>query len=102
MWSQFTETGAPARRRVQRDRRRDASSFHTRRLTARAGTRTKGILRGTAGAIILRVILIFFALTQLASPYLKITGAILLVWIGVKPPAPGEERHGDISTADKL
>ncbi len=50
--------------------------------------RTQGIIWGTAGAILLRVILIFFALTLLAIPYLKIVGALLLVWIGVKLIAP--------------
>jgi YjbE family integral membrane protein len=64
--------------------------------------RTKGIIWGTAGAIILRVILIFFALQLLAIPYLKIVGAILLVWIGVKLLAPDEDGHGDISASDKL
>lgn len=64
--------------------------------------RTKGIIWGTAGAIILRVILIFFALTLLAIPYLKIVGAILLVWIGVKLLVPDEDGHGDISASDKL
>lgn len=64
--------------------------------------RTKGIIWGTAGAIILRVILIFFALTLLAIPYLKIVGALLLVWIGVKLLAPDEDGHGDISASDKL
>ena len=34
--------------------------------------RTKGILWGTAGAIILRVILIAFALTLLQVPFLKL------------------------------
>ena len=64
--------------------------------------RTKGIIWGTAGAIVLRVILIFFALTLLAIPYLKLVGAILLVWIGVKLLAPDEEGHGDIAASDKL
>ena len=44
-----------------------------------AKQRTQGILWGTAGAILLRVILIFFALTLLAIPFLKIVGAILTV-----------------------
>jgi YjbE family integral membrane protein len=64
--------------------------------------RIKGIIWGTAGAIILRVILIFFALTLLAVPYLKIVGAILLVWIGVKLLAPDDDGHGDIAASDKL
>jgi len=65
--------------------------------------RTKGILWGTAGAIVLRVILIFFALTLLAIPYLKIVGALLLVWIGVKLLAPAHnDDHGSIQSSDKL
>lgn len=65
--------------------------------------RTQGILWGTAGAIVLRVILIFFALTLLAIPYLKIVGAALLVWIGVKLLLPEEEdAHGNIQASDKL
>ena len=65
--------------------------------------RTKGILWGTAGAIGLRVVLIFFALTLLAIPYLKIVGALLLVWIGVKLLAPDdEEGHGNIQASDRL
>ncbi len=64
--------------------------------------RTKGIIWGTAGAIVLRVILIFFALTLLAIPYLKIVGALLLLWIGVKLLAPDEDGHGDVAASDKL
>ena len=65
--------------------------------------RTKGILWGTAGAIVLRVILIFFALTLLAIPFLKIVGAALLVWIGVKLLAPDhDDAHGNIAASDKL
>jgi YjbE family integral membrane protein len=65
--------------------------------------RTQGIIWGTAGAIVLRVILIFFALTLLAIPFLKIVGAILLVWIGVKLLAPeDDDAHGDIQASDKL
>ncbi|MBK6469456.1 MAG: TerC family protein [Betaproteobacteria bacterium] len=65
--------------------------------------RTQGILWGTAGAILLRVVLIFFALTLLAIPYLKIVGAVLLVWIGVKLLAPDDEDdHGSIDASDKL
>jgi YjbE family integral membrane protein len=65
--------------------------------------RTKGILWGTVGAIVLRVILIFFALTLLAIPYLKLVGAILLLWIGVKLLAPGDEdEHGNIQSSERL
>jgi YjbE family integral membrane protein len=65
--------------------------------------RTQGILWGTAGAIVLRIILIFFALKLLAIPLLKITGAVLLVWIGVKLLMPeDEEGHGNIEGSDRL
>jgi YjbE family integral membrane protein len=65
--------------------------------------RTKGILWGTAGAIVLRVILIFFALTLLAIPFLKVVGALLLVWIGVKLLAPDhDDAHSNIAASDKL
>jgi YjbE family integral membrane protein len=65
--------------------------------------RTKGILWGTAGAIVLRIVLIFFALQLLAIPFLKLVGAILLVWIGVKLLMPEhEEGHANIEGSDKL
>jgi YjbE family integral membrane protein len=65
--------------------------------------RTQGILWGTAGAIVLRVVLIFFALTLLAVPYLKIVGAILLLWIGIKMLQPEDDSaHSNIEGSDKL
>lgn len=64
--------------------------------------RTKGILWGTAGAIVLRVILIAFALTLLQVPYLKLVGAALLLWIGVKLLVPQEDTHSNIQGSDKL
>jgi len=72
-----------------------------RRLPARQ--RTAGILWGTAGAIALRVVLIFFALTLLAIPFLKLVGAALLVWIGIKLLLPEDEAaHANIASSDKL
>ena len=44
----------------------------------------KGIVGGALGAIVLRIILIAFAVTLLSVPYLKIIGGILLIWIGLK------------------
>jgi YjbE family integral membrane protein len=65
--------------------------------------RVKGILWGTAGAIVLRVILIFFALQLLAIPFLKLAGAVLLVWIGVKLLLPEhDDGHGNIAGSDRL
>lgn len=65
--------------------------------------RLKGIIWGTAGAIILRVILIAFALTLLQVPFLKAVGALLLIWIGVKLLLPqDDDEHGNIESSDKL
>ncbi|MFD0668125.1 TerC family protein [Ramlibacter sp. MAHUQ-53] len=65
--------------------------------------RRLGIIYGTAGAIVLRVVLIAFALALLAVPYLKLVGAVLLVWIGIKLIVPqDEDEHGNISSSDKL
>jgi len=65
--------------------------------------RKMGIIYGTAGAIVLRVVLIAFALALLAVPYLKVVGALLLVWIGVKLLVPQEEdEHANINSSDKL
>ena len=65
--------------------------------------RTKGILWGTAGAIALRVILIAFALTLLQIPFIKLVGAALLLWIGVKLLVPEQDDdHSHIQGSDKL
>ncbi len=65
--------------------------------------RTQGILWGTAGAIVLRIVLIFFALQLLAIPFLKVVGALLLLWIGVKLLLPEHsEGHGNIEGSDRL
>ena len=46
--------------------------------------RRAGILWGTAGAIILRVIMVFFATSLMEIWGLRSIGGILLIWIGVK------------------
>src|SRR5690606_40257416 len=63
----------------------------------------RGILWGTAGAIILRVILIAFAVTLLQIPFLKLVGGILLIWIGIKLVAPGDhDEHGNLEGGTTL
>jgi len=65
--------------------------------------RTKGIVYGAAGAILLRVIFVIFAMSLLTLPLLKFVGALMLVWIGVKLIAPQEEEgHGNIQRSDRL
>ena len=55
--------------------------------------RKLGIFYGALGAIILRVIMVFFATTLLLIPGLKIVGGLLLVWIGVKLILDNQKYH---------
>ncbi len=64
--------------------------------------RTKGIVYGAAGAILLRVILIAFAVTLMNIPYLKFCGGLLLLWIGVKLIAPHNDGEKEIHASKKL
>lgn len=51
----------------------------------------QAILFGSVGAIVLRVILTFFAVYLLTLPYLKLVGAVLLLWIGTNLLVPEDE-----------
>ncbi|BBL34247.1 hypothetical protein Nstercoris_00478 [Nitrosomonas stercoris] len=62
--------------------------------------RSQGIFWGIAGAIGIRVLLVFFALQLLTLPYLKIVGAFLLLWIAVKLLLP-EPAHGSDAVAQE-
>lgn len=62
--------------------------------------RTKAIFWGSAAAIIMRIILTIVAIQLLTLPYLKMIGAVLLVYIGVdllKGEDEGEEHGKEIS-----
>ena len=64
--------------------------------------RTWGIVLGAIGAIVLRIVLTFFAVQLLGLKWLKLVGGVLLVWIGVKLIAEedgGEEEEGDAKPA---
>lgn len=52
--------------------------------------RNQGIFWGMVGAIVLRIVLIFFAVQLMGLPFLKLCGAALLLWIGVKLLLPEE------------
>ena len=64
--------------------------------------RRYGILWGVVGAVVLRIVLTFFAVSLLSLPYLKLVGAALLVWIGVKLIAEDEDGEPDVKTHDRL
>ena len=64
--------------------------------------RLKGILWGTAGAIVIRIILITFAVALLQVPFLKLVGGVLLVWIGVKLLADETDDHDNVAASNRL
>lgn len=64
--------------------------------------RNKGIAWGVVGAIGLRIVMIFFALQLLALPFLKIIGALLLLWIGVKLLQSEDDDHDNVEGATTL
>ena len=61
----------------------------------------KAIFWGSAAAIILRIILTVFAVALLNMSYIKLAGAVLLLWIGVKLLVP-EEGHGDLEGSSNI
>ena len=64
--------------------------------------RMKGIVWGTVGAIAIRIVLIFFAVSLLALPWVKTIGGLLLLWIGVKLLAEEDDDHDHIDGGEKL
>jgi YjbE family integral membrane protein len=57
------------------------------------------IVLGSGAAIVLRVVLTTVAAHVLTLPYLKLVGAVLLLWIGVQLLLPGEEDDGSAAQA---
>ena len=59
--------------------------------------RNRAVIGGSAGAILLRVLLCLIVVSLLQIPYLKLIGGLLLLWIGVKliVPEANERRRPD-------
>jgi YjbE family integral membrane protein len=64
--------------------------------------RRLGILWGVAGAVVLRLILTFFAVGLLGFPWLKLFGSLLLLWIGVQLLVPDDADDSKIKPANHL
>ena len=64
--------------------------------------RRKGILWGVLGAIVLRIILTFFAMSLLNYPWLKLIGAALLIWIGIKLIVGEEQVEHEVKASERL
>ena len=63
--------------------------------------RNPAVMVGSAGAIVLRIIFCVIVAWLLQIPYLKIAGALLLFWIGVKLITEDDEGEGDDGVAAK-
>src|SRR5437879_6314497 len=64
--------------------------------------RRLGIFWGVLGAIGLRIVLTFFAMSLLVNPYLKLIGGALLIWIGVKLIAEEDDGEHKVKASDRL
>ena len=62
---------------------------------------TQLILIGTAGAVIIRLIMTFIAVWLLTIPYLQVIGGLILLPIAVKLLVP-EEHHDEVKASDNL
>jgi YjbE family integral membrane protein len=63
--------------------------------------RKKGMLFGAGAAVVLRIVMTFFAYKLVELQYVKLIGGILVLWIGVKlfaEGAPGEDRRMEAKT----
>ena len=67
-----------------------------------ADQQKKAIFWGSAAAIIMRIILTVFAVKLLQYPWLKIIGAVLLLWIGIKLLIPEDEDEEGAPIHDNL
>jgi YjbE family integral membrane protein len=64
--------------------------------------RRYGIFWGVLGAIVVRVALTFFVMSLLADPWLRLLGAALLLWIGIRLIAEGEGEGRQVEASDRL
>ncbi len=63
--------------------------------------RTKAIIIGTFGAIVARVLLLAVAIYLLSLPWLKVVGALMLLWIGIKLVS-NQEEESEVSSSSSL
>ena len=64
--------------------------------------RLKSIIIGSGAAVMLRVVLTFFAVKLLTIPYLQLIGGILIIWIAVKLFLKGSSENNQEKSADSF
>ncbi|MDB5589719.1 TerC family protein [Enterovirga sp.] len=61
-----------------------------------------GMILGAGVAVVLRIIFTALVVTLLTTPYLKIAGGLLLLWVAVKLVGGEEEGDSSVKESDKL
>jgi YjbE family integral membrane protein len=62
----------------------------------------KAIAWGAGAAVAMRIVLTIIAVEMLKWPWLKLIGAVLLLWIAVKLLVPEHDGGGDVNSSDNL
>src|SRR5215510_8248252 len=62
----------------------------------------KAIFWGAGAAVVMRIVLTIIALEMLKWPWLKLIGAVLLLWIAVKLLIPEDENKEDVESSSNL
>jgi YjbE family integral membrane protein len=60
------------------------------------------VLWGSGAAVVMRIVLTIIAVEMLKWPYLKLVGAVLLIWIAVKLLMPEDGGEGDITASGSM
>jgi YjbE family integral membrane protein len=60
------------------------------------------VMWGSGAAVVMRIILTIVAVEMLKLPYLKLIGAVLLLWIAVKLMIPEDEGGENINASDNM
>jgi len=63
---------------------------------------SRAVAWGSGGAVVMRIVLTIVAVELLRMPYLKLVGAVLLLWIAVKLLVPGEHVTGRGTVSSSL
>jgi YjbE family integral membrane protein len=67
-----------------------------------AGQQKRAVAWGSGAAVVMRIVLTIVAVELLRMPYLKLVGAVLLLWIAVKLLVPAEESEGHGTASSSL
>jgi len=63
---------------------------------------TQAVFWGAGAAVIMRIVLTIVAVELLKWPWLKLIGAVLLLWIAVKMLMPEDGGEGNVESSDNL